>query len=340
MLENQNQKSKQDLHYKKKNKDMEKQTKQLEDILKVFVNARGITNGELEVNAIEYVIGSDIDKLIEFINNNGLNFDNILNQIKTQLDTIQINTSLGLDTITDIVNSIVLGVIQNELLIKDSKLSIDEIKSSIVGLNGKIINISTQITNTNTNINNKIDNTNTNINNKIDNTSSQIRNLVSTQANRINKTLLEISDKVEPKTIIKKEVEYRDRYIEVQTTKYVYVEKKDQVRPSQVVKIDRGNVNPKQYEMKDTSWKPFFDRWLYKENNNTFYFKLDTQADSEMTRLGEFIDRYGKGELGVKLMEMGLIPKQKAVEKGIVYTNAWAPEGATKGKWKNNISSW
>jgi len=308
---------------------MEKQTKQLQDILKVFVNARGITNGELEVNAIEYVIGSDLDKLIQFINNNGLNFENILIQIKEQLDIIQINTSLGLDTITDIVNSIVLGVIQNELLIKDSKLSIDEIKLSIVGLKGNIVNISTQITNTNTNINTKIDNS-----------SIQIRNLVSSQTNNINKTLREISDKVEPKVIIKKEIEYQNRYIEIETTKYIYVEKKEQVKPSTTKRIDRGPINPKQYELKDTSWRVFLGRWLYKEANNQFYFKLDTQLDSQMTRLGEFIDRYGRGELGLKLLEMGLITKQKAIEKEIIYTNAWAPEGATKGKWKNNISSW
>lgn len=364
--------------------------KNLKDIVKIWVNARGITNGELDVNSIEYLEGSDLDKLIQFIQSNGFNNDVILNEILKKLNDYGNDTKLRLDNLSVIINQTILQVIQNELLIRNTQITLDnliriitssidktevsfividnkldkiqndlieikdniKVKSKLITDNIDIVkkdvqnidiktdNIKTSIVDVKSGISN-IDFEADRITNKIDNGVMDINKIVSKQGSNIDRTLKQLVDKIEPKIIVKKEIEKQTHYIEVETTKYIYVDKKDQIKPPTVKRIDRGPIHPKNYEIKDTSWKPFYGDWLIKQNNGC-YFKLSNQSDSQMLRLDDFVNRYGKGEIGIRLLELGLISQQKATQTGAIYTSAskTTPEGADPTKWKWNNSSW
>lgn len=288
------------------------EVKQLKDIIKIWVNARGITNGELDVNSIEYVEGSDLDRLIQFIKNNGLNDEVILNQILSKLEEYGDKIILQIDDLGSIVNQIIIEVIQNELSIHNNQLSLEQIKNII-----DESNLKTQM-------------------NFI-----EVKNIFNKQSSDLNNTLKKLTDKIEPKVIVQKEVEYQTRYIEVQTTQYVYVHRQEDVKPTEVNKIDRGTVPPAEFKNKDTSWKPFHNDWLIKQDNNTYYFKRKFESDSRMLRKEEFVASYGRNVIGVKLLEMGIITTEKAQQTGVIYTSASksVPKGADpfKWKWTNNL---
>jgi hypothetical protein len=364
--------------------------KNLKDIVKIWVNARGITNGELDVNGIEYLEGSDLDKLIQFIRNNNFNDDVILNEILKKLNDYGDNITFRLEGLGRIINQIILQVIQNELLIRNTQITLDDlvkiitssvdrtevsfieinnrlnkiqndlieikdnikVKSKLITDNIDIVKLDIQKIDTktdaiNTNIVdvksgiNNIDFEADKITNKIDGGVVDINKIVSKQGSDINRTLKQLIDKVEPKVIVKKEIEKQTHYIEVETTKYIYVDKKEDVKPTTSRRIDRGPIQPKNYEVKDTSWKPFYGDWLIKQNNGC-YFKLSNQSDSQMLRLDDFVNKYGKGDIGIKLLELGLISQQKATQTGSIYTSASknTPQGADPTKWKWSNSSW
>ena len=371
--------------------------KNLKDIVKIWVNARGITNGELDVNAIEYLEGSDLDKLIQFIRNNNFDDDIILNEILKKLNEYGDNITFRLEGLGRIINQIILQVIQNELLIRNTQITLEDLvkiitssinktEISFIEINNKLNNVDNELNiiqkdlieikdnikvksklitdnidkvkNDVENIGIKTDKINTNIvdvksgisnidfeadkiTSKIDGGVVDINKIVSKQGIDINRTLKQIIDKVEPKVIVKKEIEKQTHYIEVETTKYIYVDKKEDVKPTTSRRIDRGPIQPKNYKVKDTSWKPFYGNWLIKQNNG-YYFKLSNQSDSQMLRLDDFVNRYGNGDVSIKLLELGLISQQKATQTGSIYTSAskTTPQGADPTKWKWSNSSW
>lgn len=343
--------------------------KNLKDVVKIWVNARGITNGELDVNGIEYLEGSDLDKLIQFIQNNNFDGEIILEQILDKLNQYGDSISLRLEGLGNIINQIILQVIQNQLLIRNIEISLQDLimiitssvnrtEISFIQINSKIDSIQNDLIEIKDDIKiksklitdnvdsvkqdiQKIDFEANKITTKIDDSVVDINKIVLRQSSDINRVLKQLIDKVEPKVIVKKEIDKQTHYIEVETTKYIYIDKKEDIKPNSTRRINRGPIHPKNFEVKDTSWKPFYGDWLIKQNNG-FYFKLNRQSDGEMLRLDEFVNRYGNGQIGLKLLELGLITELKAIQTGTIYTSAseTTPKGADPTKWKWSNSSW
>ena len=224
--------------------------KNLKDIVKIWVNARGITNGELDVNSIEYTEGSDLDKLIEFIRNNDLNENIILEKILEVLNDFSSDTSFRLEGLGRIVNQTILNVIQNELSIQNNQLSIQDIikilTSSINKNDVNFIDIKLKLSD----IQNDIKN--------MDSKTKIIINKLDDGVVDINRKLKHLSDKIEPKVItieIERVIKEKE-FIETESIFYKGVKTIEEVRKEQNIKRQPSRIKPK------NGWFEYSDEWM------------------------------------------------------------------------------
>ena len=224
---------------------MEELKNQIVKSIRMYVDARGITSGDIDIKSFDYEPNSYIDQLIQFISRNGLNIDYILSQL--QGDII-----IGLDNINNQIYSV-------------EQYIVNSINSGITSIETILDYINSNMIQNNTTINNSLKTINNDLNN--------------------------IYVKIEPKIIEK--IVYKNivEYVEVETTKYVYVDKKENVKPPKVTHINRGTTKP------DNGWTVVNNYWSVKTEmiggKPHNYYKYTGQPDYKAIREDEYMKKTG-----------------------------------------------
>jgi hypothetical protein len=222
---------------------MEDLKNQIVKSIRMYIDARDITGGNIGIKSFDYETDSYIDKLIQFISRNGLNIDYILSQLQG-----------------DIINS--LENINNQIYSTEQYI-VDVINTNTTSLELILDNLNSYMIENNQILNNSL--------------------------TSINNDLNRLYTKVEPKIIEK--IVYKTDYIEVQTTKYVYVDKKENVKPDKVTRIDRGTTKP------DNGWTKINNSWSVKTEligeKPHNYYKYTGQPDYKAIREDEYLKKTG-----------------------------------------------
>lgn len=175
----------------------------LGSLVKLAVDSRGITNGSMDILSFEYDVDSDIDKIVDYVENNDFP------ELKDEIDIIK-NQS---DELED--------------KIKNTAIEILSLQMTTEQLNRKI---------------------------------QEYNFIVGNQYENLLEMVKSISDKLEPKIIIKEKIIEKQipELIEIRTTVYRGVKTDEEIRTEQEI-INQGR---RRHYNAPSGWFEYSDEWM------------------------------------------------------------------------------